>query len=88
MATSLGTRQFPCERCGAKVVFAPGTDTLKCPYCGNETHIPAVTEGIEEQQYHAAALLGDGAETEEVSSVRCSSCAALVEPSPSHEAFP
>ena len=88
--TSDGTRQFPCESCGAKVQFAPGTDALKCPYCGRETHIPASTDGIEEMSYAAAATarLGEGAETEEVVSVRCSSCAALVEPSPSHEAFP
>lgn len=32
--------------------------------------------------------LGADAETEDVVSVRCDSCGALVEPSPSHEAFP
>lgn len=85
-----GVRQFPCTQCGAKVEFAPGTDVLECPYCGDETHIPASTEGIEEQEYFAAAAadIGEGAETEEVTSVRCQSCAALVEPSPSQEAFP
>lgn len=85
-----GARQFPCEQCGAKVEFAPGTEALKCPYCGNETHIPASADGIEEKEYFAAAAasLGEGAETEEVTSVQCQSCAALVEPSPSHEAFP
>lgn len=85
-----GTKQFPCERCGAKVEFAPGTDVLKCPYCGGETRIPASTEGIVEREYRSAATaeLGADAETEEVTSVRCDSCAALVEPSPSQEAFP
>lgn len=85
-----GTRQFPCTQCGAKVVFAPGTDALKCPYCGTETEIPASTEGIEEHEFHAAAAetLGEGAETEDVSSVQCTSCAALIEPPASHEAFP
>lgn len=85
-----GTRQFPCEGCGARVEFAPGTDVLRCPYCGSETRIPASTEDIIENAYHeaAAATLGEDAETEEVTSVRCDSCAALVEPSPSHEAFP
>lgn len=83
-------RQFPCERCGAKVTFAPGTSALRCPYCGNETHIPATSDGIAELDFQAAAFdrLGDDAETEDVSSVRCASCGALVEPSPSHEAFP
>jgi len=85
-----GVRQFPCTQCGAKVEFAPGTDALQCPYCGDQATIPASTDGIEEQEYHAAAAadIGEGAETEEVSSVQCQSCAALVEPSPSQEAFP
>ena len=85
-----GVRQFPCTECGAKVEFAPGTDALQCPYCGNQTEISTSKEAIEEQDYveAAAADLGEGAETEEVSSVRCESCAALVEPSASAEAFP
>lgn len=85
-----GTRQFPCEQCGAKIQFAPGTDALKCPYCGNQTHIPSSTEDIEEHDFLEAIAenLGNEAETEEVTSVRCGACAALVEPSPSHEAFP
>ena len=85
-----GARQFPCERCGAKVEFAPGTDALKCPYCGSQTHLPSSTEGIEERDFLEAVAehLGEDAATEEVTSVQCGSCAALVEPSPSHEAFP
>ena len=85
-----GVRQFPCTKCGAKVEFAPGTDALQCPYCGDRTEIPASTDGLEEKEFFAAASaeLGEGAETEDVSSVQCQSCAALVEPSPSHEAFP
>jgi predicted RNA-binding Zn-ribbon protein involved in translation (DUF1610 family) len=85
-----GARQFPCEQCGAKVEFAAGTDALECPYCGNQTRIPSSNEGIEELDFLDALAdhLGEDAETEEVSSVQCGSCAALVEPSPSHEAFP
>lgn len=85
-----GPRQFPCTSCGAKVEFAPGTDTLVCPYCGKETTIPSTSEGVVELDFLAVVseTLGDDADTEEVTSVRCDSCAALVEPSPSHEAFP
>ena len=85
-----GPRQYPCESCGAKVEFAPGKDALECPYCGSETHIPASTEGIEEQEFSwdIEDHLGDDAETVEVRSVQCQSCAASVEPSPTHEAFP
>jgi DNA-directed RNA polymerase subunit RPC12/RpoP len=34
-------RRFPCGKCGAKLEFAPGTDALRCPYCGAEN---AITE--------------------------------------------
>jgi DNA-directed RNA polymerase subunit RPC12/RpoP len=84
-----GVRQFPCTQCGAKVEFAPGTDSLQCPYCGHLTAIPASSDGIEERALDAGlADLGQGAETEEVSSVQCGSCAALVDPPDSAEAFP
>jgi DNA-directed RNA polymerase subunit RPC12/RpoP len=84
-----GVRQFPCAQCGAKVEFAPGTDALECPYCGHRTEIPASTDGIVERDFGAGlADLGRDAETEEVLSVSCGSCAALVEPPASAEAFP
>ncbi len=84
-----GVRQFPCETCGANVAFAPGKDALECPYCGTVTHIPDTGDAIEEQAFDVFSIdsLAEGAETEEVTSVQCSSCAALVEPSPTHEAF-
>lgn len=84
-----GVRQFPCTQCGAKVEFAPGTDSLECPYCGHQTAIPASTDGIEERDFGSGlADLGQDADTEEVQSVSCGSCAALVEPPTSAEAFP
>lgn len=36
---------FPCGSCGAKVEFAPGTTTLKCPYCGHQQEIAPVASG-------------------------------------------
>jgi DNA-directed RNA polymerase subunit RPC12/RpoP len=84
-----GARQFPCTQCGAKVEFAPGTDELECPYCGHRTAIPASTALIEERDFRAGlAELGSDAEMAEMLSVSCTSCAALVEPPPSAEAFP
>jgi len=32
-------RIFPCDRCGADLKFDIGVQSLKCPYCGNETQI-------------------------------------------------
>jgi DNA-directed RNA polymerase subunit RPC12/RpoP len=84
-----GVRQFPCTQCGAKVEFAPGTDALECPYCGHRTAIPASSALIEEHDFRSGlAELGSDAEMEDVQSVSCTSCAALVEPPPSAEAFP
>jgi DNA-directed RNA polymerase subunit RPC12/RpoP len=85
----VGVRQFPCAQCGAKVQFAPGTDELECPYCGHRTAVPRSEAAIEEHDFHSGlAELDSGADTEEVQSVSCSSCAAMVEPPPSAEAFP
>lgn len=38
MAT-VGQRQFACNGCGAAIEFAPGTASMKCPYCGTQTSI-------------------------------------------------
>ena len=32
--------RFGCKGCGADLEYAPGTFSMKCPYCGNETDIP------------------------------------------------
>jgi DNA-directed RNA polymerase subunit RPC12/RpoP len=87
---TVGARQFPCTQCGAKVEFAPGTDALECPYCGSRTEIPKSTDGIVERDFREGIEdLGHDAATEEVRSVSCGSCAALVEPPRrSAEAFP
>ena len=85
----VGVRQFPCGQCGAKVEFAPGTGSLRCPYCGHQTAIPESDEGFHEQDFQQVfANLEASAEMEEVQSVTCASCAAEVEPPPSTEAFP
>jgi predicted RNA-binding Zn-ribbon protein involved in translation (DUF1610 family) len=71
------------------VEFAPGTEALICPYCGDETHIPASEEGLDEQDFEATLVaLERDAETEESSAVQCPACAALVEPEAAQEAFP
>ena len=39
---SAGTHQeFPCQQCGAKLHFAPGSTNLQCPYCGATQAIAA-----------------------------------------------
>ena len=89
LASAEGTRQFLCRQCGAKVEFAPGTDALRCPHCGHETAIDASAEDVQEIDFAVMlARLEDEAELEDMPAVRCTSCAAEVEPPASAEAFP
>jgi predicted RNA-binding Zn-ribbon protein involved in translation (DUF1610 family) len=43
--------QFPCKNCGATLVFAPGTHSLKCQYCGVLNEIAQADARIEELDY-------------------------------------
>ena len=79
-------RIFPCEGCGADLVFHIGQQRLRCPYCGFEKVIlldPQRT--IEEQDFLAAlekvrqwrqerAEAPEGDESE----IRCAACGATV----------
>ena len=74
-------RQFACKDCGADLKFAPGTNALKCPYCGVENEIEveeeAVATAVEELDFkeHLAQLRA-GQETYEVLTARCTNCGA------------
>lgn len=39
---------YPCSACGADLTFAPGTSSMKCPYCGTENAIAEDGAAIEE----------------------------------------
>ncbi len=43
--------RFPCAQCGAQLEFAPGTTTLKCPYCGFLQPVTVSTDGVVELSY-------------------------------------
>ncbi len=78
-AAPAGPQQFPCKNCGAKLEFAPGSTSLKCPYCGTENAIaveatPIVEHKIEELAMVAATTAtGFGTETK---SFKCKACTA------------
>ena len=74
-------RQFSCKDCGADLKFAPGTNALKCPYCGVENEIEtteeAVADAVEELDFREhLAKLKAGQETYEVLTARCTNCGA------------
>ena len=70
-------KRFPCKNCGAKLAFAPGTQHLKCEYCGFENEIPQSAEEIQELDFHEyldIARQESVADTQQT--VKCSACAA------------
>jgi DNA-directed RNA polymerase subunit RPC12/RpoP len=81
-------RQFPCKNCGANLVFAPGTHSLQCPYCGTLNEIPPDDVGVssaavEEQDYETSFRACCREEDmAEVLTVRCTNCGAETTLSP------
>src|SRR3954451_23823997 len=71
-------RQFPCKDCGGDLVFAPGTNCLKCPYCGAENCIPDAPPGAVHEEDFQATLrnLAGAADTVDVMEVKCPACGA------------
>ena len=81
--TPAGQRQFPCKQCGAGLVFAPGTTTLTCPYCGAINQIPARRDVVREEDFRTTlATLAREAPTQEVLAVKCNVCGAETTLSP------
>ena len=55
--TTPGTLTFHCSQCGARLEYAPGTTSLKCPYCGHLQAVAAIDTVIEERSFDAWAAL-------------------------------
>jgi DNA-directed RNA polymerase subunit RPC12/RpoP len=69
--------QFPCKQCGASLEFAPGTDSLKCPYCGADQRIASVPHVIAELDFlRFVQGLPDGDGVHETLAVKCGKCGA------------
>lgn len=69
--------RYPCEQCGAQLVYEPGTTVLKCPYCAHETLIAPPTGTVEEldlTQFLDKAVLDTELEKDTV--LHCNNCAA------------
>src|SRR5688572_20648830 len=76
-APTITQRQFPCKQCGANLRFAPGTRSLKCPYCGTLNEIAETVERIEELDFNAHfANCCTEDQMEERVTVRCNTCGA------------
>ena len=68
-------RKFPCATCGADVVWSPGVDALRCPYCGSVRAVPATPADVAERPIgeglRAPRDLGWGTERKTVACPRC-----------------
>jgi DNA-directed RNA polymerase subunit RPC12/RpoP len=74
---AVGAQQFKCKQCGARLEFAPGTDSLACPYCGATNEIPKSDASVEELDLEdALARAEDAAPTHEILTVKCKECGA------------
>lgn len=78
-------RHWPCDSCGADLTFAPGQDSLKCPFCGHEQAIPrasAKAYAAALTEYDLARGLADdlprGA-MQDIRTTRCGNCGAQIE---------
>ena len=68
---------YACENCGAVLRFAPGTDQLRCTYCGHVTAIDAAPAVVEEQDFDdAVARVGDALPPEAPLAATCEGCGA------------
>lgn len=76
-ATPAKEKQYPCNQCGAKLEFAPGANSLKCPYCGFENVIAQSDIKIEELDYrtYLQQVAGEK-ETHDAHRVKCNKCGA------------
>jgi ribosomal protein S27E len=77
--------RFPCDNCGAQLVFAPGQTSLTCPYCGHLQEIPEepqeeVALALEEIDYASTvAGMTRGADYETSRVIQCPTCGAQTE---------
>ena len=68
-------RAFPCRSCGAKLSFAPGTETLKCPYCGTGNNIAHSADAVEELSLEEwLKQLEAAQETHSQEQIKCQNC--------------
>lgn len=75
-----GARQFPCQSCGAELVYVPGETSISCGFCGHENEIDGGTFEILERDYEE--WLGNveaGKPHEDVETVVCDSCDAILD---------
>lgn len=79
---------FTCASCGAQLEYAPGTRSMKCPYCGHENPIAASPwSAVAEIDYATGLAEAErSAATETVPVISCKRCAAAFQLDPAIQA--
>jgi len=67
----------PCANCGAELKYKPGSDQMKCDYCGYEEFIEQQKSSFEELELeHYLNVVGTHAYTDTISLLNCKNCGA------------
>jgi LSD1 subclass zinc finger protein len=73
------SNQLDCKDCGAVLKYAPGTESLKCEYCGVQNEIKTDPKGtlLEETDFLTfIANAETAADKQEITTVKCTNCGA------------
>ncbi len=73
--------EITCHQCGAKLTFAPGTDSLKCEFCGaiNAIEVDEAAKAEAQKEidfYEFISKQADTAPKTEVLTIKCDGCGA------------
>ncbi len=76
----LSQTHFPCEQCGADLIYSPEQQQLVCEYCGFKNAIPVSHQEIKEYSFKSALQelerLKHKGQNATISIIQCPSCAA------------
>lgn len=75
-------QHFPCEQCGADLIYQPGSDALTCSYCGHQNPIKPSLEAIREYSFAEALRALQQSKLRPLDNtevIKCPNCAALFE---------
>ncbi len=82
-AVDADATQLKCAKCGAPIVYAPGSHETLCEHCGHRNSIDTGGQVVSEQDFgEAMGSLTSGAEVIERLNVECRSCGATTEFAP------
>jgi LSD1 subclass zinc finger protein len=70
-------KETVCKGCSGKLLFAPGTNHLKCPACGTENEIEVSTQVLEELDFEQfLSNFEKESDVQEVITIKCNGCGA------------